>query len=512
MFPDAPPAAPTLSDRFASAVPELAVEWAAAPTEQPQLLVVNTQLATDLGLDPDWLMSDAGVAFLTGAETAPGSRPVAQAYAGHQFGVFVPQLGDGRALLLGELTDSSGTVWDLHLKGSGRTPFSRGGDGQAAIGPMLREFIMSEALHALGVPTTRSLAVIATGRPVYREDAFEPLPGAMLVRVARSHLRVGSFQYARTLADETVLTRLVDFAINRHDPLCAATDGAPTECAAAKGAAAEHSGAERSAQCLLQSVIARQANLVAQWLTIGFVHGVMNTDNTTISGETIDFGPCAMLDAYDPTAVFSSIDHQGRYAYRSQPGVMSWNLTRFAETLLPLLDDDVDAAKSGAVVALQEFAPQFDRAWTSAMRSKLGLDAAHLSDDDVVRLAQGLLADLQSGAIDYTSAFRALGAAARGDEAPFRMGFMGVQEPGSWFAEWLQHRPDGAAMDLVNPVYIPRNHLVDEAVDAAMRGDLALFEQLMEAVTNPYTERAGYDRYARPAPPETQPFVSYCGT
>ncbi|MFC6235534.1 YdiU family protein, partial [Leucobacter soli] len=354
-----------LDHGFARALPELAVPWSAARPEHPTLLALNAPLAVELGLDPGELRSESGIRFLLGNELAAGSRPVAQAYAGHQFGGLSPRLGDGRALLLGEIVDPAGRVRDLHLKGSGRTPFARA-DGFAAVGPMLREYAVGEAMHALGIPTTRALAVIGTGRRVPRDG--ELLPGAVLVRVAASHLRIGSFQYAAIRGDIGLLRRLTEFAIRRHYPRLL--------------------GSGTPALDLLRAVIAAQAELVASWMLVGFVHGVMNTDNATISGETIDYGPCAFLDAYDPAAVFSSIDHGGRYAYGGQPGVMLWNLTRFAEALLPLIDAErhggsdtaptaareIDpAAIRLAEEALAEFAPAYQRAWTSGMRAKLGL-------------------------------------------------------------------------------------------------------------------------------------------
>ncbi|MDQ1103232.1 protein adenylyltransferase SelO [Nocardioides zeae] len=343
----------TLDHDFATAVPELALPWRAAEAPEPRLVVLNVALARELGLDPDELRSPDGVRLLVGAAVPAGARPVAQGYAGHQFGGFSPRLGDGRALLLGELTTPDGEVRDLHLKGSGRTPFSRGGDGFAVLGPMLREHLVSEGMHALGVPTTRSLAVVATGRPVQR-DAVEP--GGLLARVAASHLRVGSFQYARTSDDPALLRRLADHAIARHQPHLA---GTPEPYAGLYGA-----------------VVAAQARLVAQWVLLGFVHGVMNTDNMTISGETIDYGPCAFVDAYDPGAVFSSIDTGGRYALGNQPAVAQWNLARFAEALLPLLDDDQERAIARATELLGTFPGEYVAAWASGMRAKLGLAGA----------------------------------------------------------------------------------------------------------------------------------------
>ena len=482
--------APTvrLDDRFARELPELAVPWEAAPAPEPRLLVVNEPLATDLGLDPDWLRSEDGLRFLVGTNVLDGERPVAQAYAGHQFGGFVPRLGDGRALLLGELTTADGQRRDLHLKGSGRTPFARGGDGLAAVGPMLREHVVSEAMHALGIPTTRSLAVVATGRSVRRETM---LPGAVLARVAASHLRVGSFQYARATGDLALLRRLVDHAVERHHPNAAQADSPPL--------------------ALFEAVVAAQASLVAQWMLVGFVHGVMNTDNTTISGETIDYGPCAFLDAYDPATVFSSIDEGGRYAYGNQPVVMEWNLARLAEALLPLLADDEEQAIPVAVEALGAFRRLYSTAWIGGMRAKLGLPAG-FDDAEVASLAEQLLPLLQTDRVDHTSFFRGLGPAARGDAEPARRHFLDLAGIDAWLDRWRALSPDAALLDRTNPVYIPRNHLVEEALAAAVDGDLAPLGRLLEAVTAPYDERPGLERYAEPAPEHFGSYTTFCGT
>ncbi|MGV0837991.1 protein adenylyltransferase SelO [Mycolicibacterium thermoresistibile] len=476
-----------LNNHFARELPELAVEWQAEAAPDPRLLTVNDALAAELGLDPDWLRSPDGVQFLIGAAVPADATPVAQAYAGHQFGGLVPRLGDGRALLLGELTDDRGQLRDLHLKGSGHTPFARGGDGLAAVGPMLREYLISEAMHALGVPTTRSLSVVATGRPVYRETE---LPGAVLARVASSHLRVGSFQYAALTGDEALLRRLADHAISRHHP------------AAAQAA--------NPYLALFEAVLAVQARLVARWMLVGFIHGVMNTDNTTISGETIDYGPCAFLDVYDPATVFSSIDSWGRYAYGNQPAIAGWNLARFAETLLPLLADDTDRAIAIATQALEGFPAQYEAAWTSGMRTKLGLPAD--SDAAPKELLDDLLAQLIQSHIDYTSFFRALGRAARGDTEPARGLFLDLAAFDGWLARWRALNPDPDLMDRANPVYIPRNHLVEQALTAATAGDMDPFDQLLTVVTDPYVERPGLDRYAEPAPESFGPYQTFCGT
>ncbi len=474
--------APTvrLDDVFARELPELAVPWEAAPAPAPRLLALNAPLAAELGLDADWLRSEDGLRFLVGVHVLPGERPVAQAYAGHQFGGFVPRLGDGRALLLGELTTVDGQRRDLHLKGSGRTPFARGGDGLAAVGPMLREHVVSEAMHALGIPTTRSLAVVATGRDVRRETMQ---PGAVLARVASSHLRVGSVQYARATGDLGLLRRLVDHAIARHHPSAS------------------------SALELFEAVVAAQAALVARWMLVGFVHGVMNTDNTTLSGETIDYGPCAFLDAHDPATVFSSIDEGGRYAYGNQPVVLEWNLARLAEALLPLLADDEEQAIAIAVEALGAFRPAYSTAWLRGMRAKLGLP----DDADVTALTEDLLRLLQADRVDHTGVFRALGRAARGDVEPVRAMFLDLAGVDAWLDRWRALDPDPALLDRTNPAYVPRNHLVEEALGAAVAGDLAPLERLLEAVRAPYDERPGLERYALPDP-EQAPYTTYCGT
>ncbi|QIK76639.1 protein adenylyltransferase SelO [Nocardioides piscis] len=477
-----------LHSHFATDLAELSVPWRGEPAPDPRLVVLNENLADDLGLDPDWLRSPDGVGLLTGTRVPDGATPVAQAYAGHQFGGFSPRLGDGRALLLGELADADGRLRDLHLKGSGRTPFARGGDGLAALGPMLREHAISEAMHALGIPTTRSLAVVATGRTVQRET---PLPGAVLARVASSHLRVGSFQYAATIGDLDLMRRLVDHAIDRHHP--AAADS------------------ELPALALFDAVVSAQASLVAQWMLVGFIHGVMNTDNMTISGETIDYGPCAFMDAYDPTTVFSSIDHAGRYAFANQPVAAEWNLARLAESLLPLIDESQDRAVELAVASLGAFRPQYGDAWAAGMRTKLGLPPG-LSDDVAGGLVTDLLALLQRSRVDHTTAFRALRPAAAGDAEPLRRLFLDLAEVDGWLARWRPVGPDAERMALANPVYIPRNHLVEEALAAATAGDLGPLQRLLEAVSAPYDERPGLELYAAPAPDDFVDYQTFCGT
>jgi len=479
----------TFDNRFARDLPDLAVAWQAEDAPAPQLLALNDSLAADLGLDPDWLRSPEGLGLLTGTRVPPHATPVAQAYSGHQFGGYSPQLGDGRALLLGELTDASGRTRDLHLKGSGRTPFSRGGDGLAAVGPMLREYVISEAMHALGIPTTRSLAVVATGRDVHRETLQ---PGAVLARVASSHLRVGTFQYAAATGDVDLLRRLADHAIARHHP--------------------EAANAEQPYDALFRAVVAAQASLVARWVLVGFVHGVMNTDNMTISGETIDYGPCAFMEAVDPATVYSSIDTDGRYAYANQPAAAEWNLARFAESLLPLLADEQDDAVAVATEALQSFRVHYAAAWSTGMRAKLGLATDHALIGASSKLATDLVALLQADRVEHTSFFRALVTAARGDSEPARGLFLDRAGFDAWAGRWRALGPDAAAMDRVNPVYIPRNHLVEECLTAATAGDLEPLERLLIAVSQPYDVRPGLERYAEPAPDSFGTYRTFCGT
>ena len=457
------------------------VEWSAAELAAPTLVVLNEPLAAELGLDVDALRSPAGVAALAGQQLPDGAVAIAQAYAGHQFGGLSPRLGDGRALLLGEVVAPDGRALDVHLKGSGATPFSRGGDGRAALGPMLREHLVSEAMHALGIPTTRALAVIATGEPVLRET---PLPGAILVRVAASHLRVGSFQYAAANGATPLLQQLADLAIARHHR--AAAD------------------AEHPYVALFEAVCEVQAALVARWMAVGFIHGVMNTDNMTISGETIDYGPCAFMDAYDPATVFSSIDHGGRYAYGNQPRIAHWNLARLGEAMLPLFGDAVEPAVERANAVLATFASRYERHRVATFGAKLGLAT---TDDGDGELIDDLLAILEAQQLDMTSTFRALPAALHGD-APVALA--------GWAERWrdrLDASPDETAARLaqVNPIYIPRNHLVEEALAAATEGDMTPYARLLDAVTHPYDERAGWETYAEPGPPDPR-YRTFCGT
>jgi uncharacterized protein YdiU (UPF0061 family) len=467
------------------------------PAGTPKLVRLNTALAETLGLDPVALASPDGVAVLAGLQVPSGAEPLAMAYAGHQFGQFVPQLGDGRAILLGEVVGRDGARRDIQLKGSGPTPFSRRGDGRAALGPVLREYIVSEAMAALGIPTTRALAAVTTGELVRRET---DLPGAVLTRVAASHIRVGTFQYFAARGDVEGLQLLADHVIARHYPEIA--QEAQPYCA------------------LLEAVISRQASLVAQWLMVGFVHGVMNTDNTAISGETIDYGPCAFIDIYDPATVFSSIDHYARYAYGNQPAVAQWNLARLAESMLPLLAEDEDAALAEAQAALATFKPCFDVAWLDGMRRKIGLTTAEDGDQALV---QDLLARMAAGKADFTLTFRTLGGAAMGPEgdAAVQMLFAVPGAFDEWATHWRQRlsreetQPEArrAAMLAVNPLFIPRNHQVEAALSAAVeRADFAPFETLLDVLSRPYEERPGLERYALPPDPAERVQQTFCGT
>jgi len=480
---------------FARELPELYVEWQATAVPDPRLLALNDELATEIGLDPETLQTPRGIAILAGNVAPTGATPIAMAYAGHQFGNYSPRLGDGRALLLGEVIDAHGRRRDVHLKGSGRTPFARGGDGKAAVGPMLREMLIGEAMHAMGIPTTRALAVVATGEHINREGM---LPGAVLTRVASSHLRVGTFEYAARLGDHELLRRLADHAIARHYP-AVADDPRPHFA-------------------FFEQVVDAQAALVARWMLVGFIHGVMNTDNMTISGETIDYGPCAFLDAYDPATVFSSIDHGGRYAYGNQPAIAQWNLTRLAETLLPLFDDDTDAAIAAATAVLESFPDRFRAHWAAGMAAKLGL--REVADGDR-QLFEDLLVVMHAQRVDYTSFFRSLASVIRGTSDALHSVVEDAAAFQPWIVRWQSRltdegRPMGdvaAGMDATNPIYIPRNHLVEEALEAATAGDLTAFDQLLTVVSNPFDVRLDAGRYAEPAPGSfSRYYQTFCGT
>ncbi len=467
------------------------------PVPEPRLVCFNQPLAAELGLDVAGLDEATLAAVFAGNRLPDGAEPIAMAYAGHQFGQFVPQLGDGRAILLGEVIDRHGRRRDIQLKGAGRTPYSRGGDGKAPLGPVLREYLVSEAMAALGIPTTRSLAAVATGEPVIRQTIQ---PGGVVTRVAASHVRVGTFQFFAARQNDAAVRQLADYVIDRHYP--------------------ELACAERPYLALLEAVRDRQAALVARWLLVGFIHGVMNTDNMSIAGETIDFGPCAFMDAYDPATVFSSIDDFGRYAYGNQPRIAQWNLARLAEALLPLLDADEERAIEDANAVITGFWERFQQHYLDGMRAKLGLAAAEASD---LGLAKGLLDAMHAGQADFTLTFRRLAAAAENEAAdqPLRQLFA---EPGgidTWLADWrtrlardpLTPTERASRMRRVSPALIPRNHLVEAALEAAVEnGDQSLVDRLHEASARPFVDDPATADLAAPPPPSAVPYRTFCGT
>ncbi len=464
------------------------------PVSAPRLVRLNRALAGELGLDLSWLNSPEGIAVLAGNGVPAGAEPLAMAYAGHQFGGFVPRLGDGRAILLGEVLSPQGVRFDIQLKGSGRTPFSRGGDGRAWLGPVLREYIMGEAMHALDIPSTRALAAVATGDPVYREGE---LPGAVLTRVARSHVRVGTFEYFAARGDTEALRLLADYVMARHYPEAVQSD--------------------RPCLALLEGVIGRQADLIARWLAVGFIHGVMNTDNMSIAGETIDYGPCAFMDAYHPESVYSSIDHGGRYAYGNQPQIAQWNLLRLAECLLPLLDEDQDKAMEAAQSAVDAFPGRFEAARLERFRAKLGLAAA-LSGDTL--LIDDLLQVMVESRADFTNAFRALCDAAAGSDAGFLTEFGDSRAAPEWLRRWrarLQQEPLAAdlrasRMRRANPAVIPRNHRVESALAAALEQDLAPLDKLLQVLATPWEDDPRSLPYRSPPQPHEVVHQTFCGT
>jgi uncharacterized protein YdiU (UPF0061 family) len=459
------------------------------PVQSPKLIIFNSPLATSLGLNDQALQGEDGVAVLAGNRIPEGAEPLAQAYAGHQFGYF-NMLGDGRALLLGEQITPQGERVDIQLKGSGRTPYSRGGDGRAALGPMLREYIISEAMHALGIPTNRSLAVVSTGEKVIRET---DLPGAILTRVASSHLRVATFQYAAKWDTAEELRVLADYTIERHF--------------------SDVEADESRYLSLLQEVIKRQAVLIAKWQLVGFIHGVMNTDNMTISGETIDYGPCAFMDVYDPATVFSSIDRQGRYAYGNQPHIAGWNLARFAETLLPLLHDDEEQAIKLAEDAISDFGELYHSNWLAGMRAKLGIFNEETQDESLI---EDLLSMMQKYGADYTNTFRVLTFDRQEDTVLF-----GTPEFAQWNELWQarlgrQQEEKDSSQQLMrssNPAVIPRNHRVEAALEAAVeQGDYSVMERLLEVLSDPYAHSPEQTDYCTLPAPSTRPYRTFCGT
>jgi uncharacterized protein YdiU (UPF0061 family) len=478
---------------FASVAPEL--------VRQPVLLRLNDDLARYLGLEPSDLRTEEATAVFAGNNLPEGSEPLAMAYAGHQFGSFVPQLGDGRAILLGEVVAVDGTRCDIQLKGSGRTPFSRSGDGRAWMGPVLREYLIGEAMYGLGIPTTRGLAAVATGESVFRE---RPLPGAILTRVARSHVRVGTFEYFRARDDQDALETLADYVIARHYPALV--------------------GAEQPYGGLLDAIAARQGELIAAWMSIGFIHGVMNTDNMSIVGETIDYGPCAFMDGYDPTTVFSSIDYRGRYAYGNQARIAHWNLTSLAFSLTPLLELESTPAAAQTTAALDHFQASFDQAWLQRFGRKLGLPEPQAEDRALI---QEFLTLLERQRADFTNSFRALCSAIE-DEGEALGRELGAEirseiDPhaeGSWLARWrlrlgrdsLTDAERATIMRHANPAVIPRNHYVEQALDAATEGDLGPFERLLAAVEQPWEDTEANAGYRTPPTPQEVVQYTFCGT
>ncbi|MCA3586002.1 MAG: YdiU family protein [Methylocystis sp.] len=479
-----------LPERFAAAIP-------AQPVKAPRLLILNRPLAEELGLEPAWLESEAGVAMLAGNAFPADAKPVATVYAGHQFGHFSPRLGDGRALLLGEVVDRAGQRRDIQLKGSGPTPFSRRGDGRSALGPALREYLISEAMAALGIPTTRSLAVVATGEPVFRETIQ---PGGIVARVAASHIRVGTFQYFASQGDTEAVALLVRMVIGRHYPHLETHENPPL--------------------ALLHAVIERQASLIARWMNVGFIHGVMNTDNMTLSGETIDYGPCAFMDAYGSARVFSSIDAYGRYAYGNQPRIAHWNLARLAETLLPLLAPEPEKALQLATDAIDAFPKLFEAATTAGLRAKLGLA---VEDNGDLALAQDLLAVMAANGADFTLAFRRLSEAESSPEGldSFRQVFATTGGIDSWIGRWTMRlslevtspAERRARMQAASPAIIPRNHAVEAALEAAvMNDDLAPFRRLHALLADPYSDHADANDLALPHAAPDPGYRTFCGT
>ena len=483
---------------YARALEGFYVPWKGATAPDPKMVKLNSALALELGLDASLLDGQVGAEIFSGSKAPQGATTLAQAYAGHQFGGFSPQLGDGRALLLGEVIDTNGNRRDIQLKGSGRTPFSRGGDGKAVLGPVLREYIVGEAMHALGIPTTRALAAVTTGEDVMRETV---LPGAVLTRVAAGHIRVGTFQFFAAKGDIEMVRQLADYSIARHYPQLV--------------------GEKNRYLTFLKLVSDAQAVLIAKWMLVGFVHGVMNTDNMTISGETIDYGPCAFTDNYNPNATFSSIDVQGRYAYKNQPSIAGWNLARLAETLLPLIDEDSARAIDMATQVMELFGDTYRTHWHEGMRAKLGLETTQEGDFD---LARDLLAAMEGQGVDYTLFFRCLAETIEGNNDATLSLF---DDPGaikSWLTRWRKRcagegtaQPDRPGrvdtMNMNNPLYIPRNHKVEEALTAAVfEHDYSIFETLMAVLHHPFEKTTGCEEFELPAPKDFGPYKTFCGT
>lgn len=463
------------------------------PVKAPHILLFNQSLAATLGLNPEMLLEDEASLAFSGNTFPVGAEPIAQAYAGHQFG-HLNMLGDGRAILLGEHLTPEGNRYDIQLKGSGVTAYSRRGDGRAALGPMLREYIISEAMYALGIPTTRSLAVVTTGESVYRDSV---LPGAILTRVASSHIRVGTFQFAAAQDDPEIIRSLADYTLNRHF--------------------SEFINSENKYLSLLNAVIDNQAKLIAQWMQVGFIHGVMNTDNMSICGESIDFGPCAFMDSYNPATVFSSIDQQGRYAFGNQPPIAQWNLTRFAETLLPLIHQDLEDAIKLAENALKAFADKYQQYWLAGMRAKLGLFTEQADD---LALIEELLSCMKKYRMDYTNTFRDLSSSLNANAPTTAEENIDMPDFTTWHHQWrkrlssqTESLDDAIALMLkTNPAVIPRNHQVEAALSAAESGDFTVLEKLLEVLSQPFKDDASHMSYRTPPLPTAMPYKTFCGT
>ena len=480
---------------FAHKLEDFFVSCKSDPAISPKLLKFNHALAKELGLNPDLLNTEEGLAIFSGNKLPIGSEPLAQAYSGHQFGGFSPLLGDGRALLLGEVIDIRHDRKDIQLKGSGRTPFSRGGDGKSALGPVLREYLMSEAMQTLGVPTTRALAAVSTGEDVLRDTQ---LPGGILTRVASSHIRIGTFQFATTLGDRNKMRDLADYAIARHYP---------------------RSAEERNPYLsFFEEVKKAQSFLVARWMSVGFIHGVMNTDNMSISGETIDYGPCAFMDAYAEGTVFSSIDTQGRYAYANQPAILSWNLSRLAESLIPLVDENQDKAVELLTQSIEDIPSTYEVFWLKEMRAKVGITKENHGD---VLLINELLSIMEKDKADFTLSFRSLSEALQGNDDAFLNLFNDLELPKNWLLRWKRclekqgqlNRITAKKMNTINPIYIPRNHKVEEALSASVHNqDMQPFEDLLDVLEKPYEESPGKEIFSKGAPFSKTTYKTYCGT
>ena len=478
---------PLFGDQYAQLPPQLYVKQDATPVAAPSWIKLNADLAEALQFDMDFLSGDEGLAIFAGNQTAIDTSPLAMAYAGHQFGHWNPQLGDGRALLLGDAADKSGQRFDVQLKGSGPTPFSRNGDGRAALGPVLREYVISEAMHALGVPTTRALAAVQTGEPVRRET---PLPGAVITRVAKSFVRVGTFQYFAAREDKEALRALVDFSIQRH--------------------ATELTNADRPALELLKYIVLSQAELIAKWQLLGFIHGVMNTDNMSVAGETIDYGPCAFMDEYDPATVFSSIDHHGRYAYQNQPRIAQWNLMVLAQSLLPIIDENEDQALAFAQDAINLFTGHFETQYRRGLLQKIGIAEEQNGDFE---LALSLLDQMKDARADFTNGFRAISELdlAHPEIATAQLPLT------EWINNWRRHTDNGKRVDATlmlntNPAFIPRNHRVEHMIQAAMQDDFSLFEELLSVLSTPFTDQPVHHAYTLPPDPDERVHQTFCGT